>query len=92
MSGEISFVFAIIGIVLLIIGYIMLDKSEARTKKSEEPAEPTEPEGPKKRCMNCAAKQYEDMMDIRCRNKKSEHYGTMMDDYAVCNRWKGARE
>jgi hypothetical protein len=32
------------------------------------------------------------MMDIRCKNKKSEYYGNMMDDYAVCDCWKGARE
>jgi hypothetical protein len=44
------------------------------------------------RCQNCKTKTYEDMMDIRCKNKKSKKYGTMVDDYAVCECWKGERE
>jgi hypothetical protein len=71
----------------MIICYILHDKVEAQVKTDK----PVEDKKPDKRCMNCRTKQYEDMMDIRCRNNKSEYYGNLVDDYAVCDCWKGAR-
>ena len=81
MNWTLLFIVIAICIILLIICYVLNKKLMKQNKHDK-----TE-----KRCMNCHNKQYEDMMDIRGRNKRSKHYGTMVDDYAVCDRWKGDR-
>jgi hypothetical protein len=85
MKWSILFVFIISCIVLLIICYILHGKVEKKVKADK----PEKIKKLDKRCMNCSKKQYEDWFEIRCKNNKSEHFKSMVDDYWVCEQWHG---